>query len=205
MNIKEALQKLEPANNEHWTADGLPLLDAVQNICGQAVTRAQVTEAWPGFSRALAKKTTTQPTESEQQEVNHIKPSTQVSPDETKQPDLENSIVTGTDSQVFEDCEQDPIAQALEKVNAARVVAAQAQTSFQIAQKEYDVLVTQAQDKHGANTNNLAIQDYLKAQKNTLQQKAKLKADLAANGINLAQLGKTIEVSALDQALKGKR
>ncbi len=45
--IHAALQALDPKNDDHWTADGLPRLDVVK-----AGTRAAVTAAAPNFSRA---------------------------------------------------------------------------------------------------------------------------------------------------------
>ena len=52
--ILEALLGLSPGNDEHWTADGLPRLDAVENLLGASVTRKQLTNAAPDFNRAMA-------------------------------------------------------------------------------------------------------------------------------------------------------
>ena len=52
--ILEALLGLLPDNDEHWTADGLPRLDAVENLLGASVTRKQLTNAAPDFNRAMA-------------------------------------------------------------------------------------------------------------------------------------------------------
>ena len=52
--ILEALLGLSPDNDEHWTADGLPRLDAVENLLGASVTRKQLTNAAPDFNRAMA-------------------------------------------------------------------------------------------------------------------------------------------------------
>lgn len=52
--IHEALLGLEPGNDEHWTADGLPRLDAVENLLGASVTRKQVTNAAPDYNRGRA-------------------------------------------------------------------------------------------------------------------------------------------------------
>jgi len=49
--ILEALAKLDPANKDHWTADGLPRLGAV----GEGVTRQQIVAAAPFFSRSNPK------------------------------------------------------------------------------------------------------------------------------------------------------
>lgn len=45
--ILESLSKLDPSNTSHWTQNGQPLLSAV----GEGVTRSQIIEAAPLFSR----------------------------------------------------------------------------------------------------------------------------------------------------------
>lgn len=51
-NIQAAAIKLDPANDEHWTPDGLPKVDAIASIAGmQALTRAEVDAAVPGLTR----------------------------------------------------------------------------------------------------------------------------------------------------------
>lgn len=52
--ILEAVMGLQLGNDEHWTTDGLPRLDAVENLLGASVTRKQVTNAAPDFNRAMA-------------------------------------------------------------------------------------------------------------------------------------------------------
>lgn len=48
-----ALQQLDPANDNHWTADGMPRLDTVRFLAGdQTLTREAVTAAAPGLNRA---------------------------------------------------------------------------------------------------------------------------------------------------------
>lgn len=51
MDIKEALAQLDGMDDAHWTADGAPATAAVSEIMGQKVTRTQITEAAPKFSR----------------------------------------------------------------------------------------------------------------------------------------------------------
>jgi hypothetical protein len=52
--ILEAVQALDPANDEHWTTDGLPRLDAVENLLGAGVSRKNVTNAAPDYTRGHA-------------------------------------------------------------------------------------------------------------------------------------------------------
>ena len=55
MTIAQALAQLDPANDLHWTADGLPRMDAVAELVGDAsITRKMVTDAAPELTRASA-------------------------------------------------------------------------------------------------------------------------------------------------------
>lgn len=50
--IQEALNSLDSSNDEHWTADGRPRMDAVEAAYGSSdITRANVDEVAPGFMR----------------------------------------------------------------------------------------------------------------------------------------------------------
>jgi hypothetical protein len=51
MNILEALSALDTDNDDDWTKDGLPKTDAVSEVVGEKVTREQITEVAPLFTR----------------------------------------------------------------------------------------------------------------------------------------------------------
>lgn len=51
MDILEALSALDPDNKEDWTKDGLPKTDVVSDLVGEPITRAQITEAAPLFTK----------------------------------------------------------------------------------------------------------------------------------------------------------
>lgn len=53
--ISKALQKLDTANDAHWTKDGLPMLSIVSIHAKGQVTREQAEEAAAGFNRTSAK------------------------------------------------------------------------------------------------------------------------------------------------------
>lgn len=50
-DIAEALEKLDPLDDEQWTSDGAPLVHAVSAILGRAVSRKEIIEANPHFTR----------------------------------------------------------------------------------------------------------------------------------------------------------
>jgi hypothetical protein len=55
MNLSEAIARLDNTNDEHWTADGLPRIDAIHTLTGdETITRKQVTDAVPGYTRMIA-------------------------------------------------------------------------------------------------------------------------------------------------------
>lgn len=54
MEILSAIKLLNKANDEDWTADGLPAVGRLSQLCGHSVTRAQITEAAPTLTRATA-------------------------------------------------------------------------------------------------------------------------------------------------------
>lgn len=52
MNLIKALKSLDPSNADHWTADGAPVVAVVAELIkDKKLTRAQITEAAPSFTR----------------------------------------------------------------------------------------------------------------------------------------------------------
>src|SRR6185369_5868938 len=48
--VKEAIEQLDHANDEHWTAAGLPSLDVVSDLAGLKVTRQVAEVTLPGYN-----------------------------------------------------------------------------------------------------------------------------------------------------------
>lgn len=63
--ILEAVRGLDPKNDEHWTTDGMPRLDAVENLLGGDVSRKSVTNAAPNYTRAVASELVDAPQDGE--------------------------------------------------------------------------------------------------------------------------------------------
>lgn len=54
--IKLALGQLDPANDDHWIASGLPAMKAIEDLTGEpGIKRADVEAAMPGFTRDVAR------------------------------------------------------------------------------------------------------------------------------------------------------
>lgn len=51
MNISEALAELDGMDDDQWTADGAPKIDAVSGLVGDKVSRQDIIDAAPEFSR----------------------------------------------------------------------------------------------------------------------------------------------------------
>lgn len=62
--ILEALSQLDPLNDDHWTTDGAPRMDAIEAIVGdKSITRKDIVNAAPDFNREKA----SQPPEDDEQ------------------------------------------------------------------------------------------------------------------------------------------
>lgn len=51
MTLIEALKALDPQNDEHWTKEGSPLLNVIEQLTGKNYSRAEISAAAPDFSR----------------------------------------------------------------------------------------------------------------------------------------------------------
>lgn len=51
MDIREALSNLDPFNDDQWTDEGAPLVDVLKELLGRPVTRQEITDAAPHFTR----------------------------------------------------------------------------------------------------------------------------------------------------------
>lgn len=49
--IQEALAQLDTLNDEQWTSEGMPKVDVISTLVGETVTRQQIIDAAPKFSR----------------------------------------------------------------------------------------------------------------------------------------------------------
>lgn len=50
-DIASALSMLDPDNDDHWTNAGLPAVEAVSELVGESVTRAQIKTVAPDAKR----------------------------------------------------------------------------------------------------------------------------------------------------------
>ena len=85
MNLAEALAALDPADDTHWTTDGMPAVAAVQELAGDpSITRKVITDAAPALTRANAEvvKAEQQPPPDSDPESDHPDPDADEEPGE---------------------------------------------------------------------------------------------------------------------------
>lgn len=225
MNIKDALAQLDPQNNDHWTGDGLPLVQAVSDLVGKDVSRKEVTDALPGFSRALAIKNATgtqvasqavnTPTASEQAAQSQSKTPTQTTENGDNGAPNDEDQVQQTKSDEMEDGSGDAdvnlsladvLQQAQKTLEAKRKEKAQADAALKQAEKAHDAaLVAYEESIADNNSQPLAIQQYLQSQVKAAEEKKARIDIITASGLDLNTLTESLKGSPLDEAMKNKR
>lgn len=198
--IIEALQKLDTANDNHWTADGLPRIDTVKMLASdQTLTRDVITAAAPNFSRSNAdfNAATTTPSTTENAPVGENNAATTQG---AIQPVVEGlqaakEAVEGT----FANPEiQDGIANLAANLtdwDAAHTAAKQKQekalSAFNEAKQALDEAnyeldsVINAMPEAKKETPTDAIQGYLAAQQRQAEEKAQSIKELQGSGVDI--------------------
>lgn len=225
MNIKDALAQLDPQNNDHWTGDGLPLVQAVSDLVGKDVSRKEVTDALPGFSRALAIKNATgtqvasqavnTPTTSEQAAQSQSATTTQATENGDNGAPKDEDQVQQTKSDEMEDGSGDadvdlPLADVLQQaqktLEAKRKEKAQADAALKQAEKAHDAALVAYEESIATNNSQpLAIQQYLQSQVKAAEEKKARIDIITASGLDLNTLTESLKGSPLDEAMKNKR
>lgn len=166
--ILEALKKLDPQNDEHWTTEGLPRLDVLKDLTGSPVTRDALNTAAKGFNRTntvleqapavtvFANTTTEQGATGAAvagtNETLQVEPSTEVEREE---------------SESYEDFLERKIKTASEIQSKANVALSEARSAFDLACKQLDALINERDKKAATTRNNThvsAIQQYQASQ-----------------------------------------
>ena len=177
--ILEALGKLDPANENHWTADGLPRIETVRMLAGdQGITREQITAEAPDFSRSSAV----------------IAPASTESPAVEAQPEAE--VVDYSEA----------IEKAKYEVDRLTEIRNEVTEALAKATKDLDDLIDLQHKEGPVETTDTAIQGYLASQRAVLEERARRNKVLAESGVTLQDIQQLIpQVSPLDQALSKKK
>ena len=176
--ILEALGKLDPANENHWTADGLPRIETVRMLAGdQSITREQITAEAPDFSRETAA----------------------LPPTETPAAVEEQAPAEAVDY-------SEAIEKAKAEVGRLTEIRNEVDAALTKATKDLDDLIDLQQAESPVETTDTAIQGYLASQRAVLEERARRNKVLAESGVTLQDIQQLIpQVSPLDQALSKKK
>lgn len=177
--ILEALGKLDPTNENHWTADGLPRIETVRMLAGdQGITREQITAEAPDFSRETAALL---PAET---------------PSVEEQPQATDEVVDYSEAIEKAKAEVDRLTEIRNEVTAALAKAT----------KDLDDLIDLQHKEGPVETTDTAIQGYLASQRAVLEERARRNKVLAESGVTLQDIQQLIpQVSPLDQAISKKK
>lgn len=131
VSLEQALTQLDPKNEDHWTADGAPRMDVLQELTGDPVlTRAKVNQVAANFSRenptlalgddpkpsgetARGTDANPNPVEEEQEEIQETDPGA-----ETADTDAERAEIDGLGDELAEMNAE--LADAEEQLNKMR-------------------------------------------------------------------------------------
>ena len=218
MDIIEALKKLDPADDNHWTAEGLSRLDTVRMIAEDpAITRDAIEAAAPAFTRANAADydfVAAAAAQAGDKGKGNTNPNPFKPADATPQNEAVNATgETQTETQPeTETASQDEVVDLEAALAEAERYTAEVKADlfameqeFKEAQAAEDAIRVKLH-KAGATQNNEAIiRDYLDRQLEEYAAKQKVADELAAVGVNLKNLQATANISPLDAALAARK
>lgn len=216
-NISDALSKLDPTNDNHWTQDGLPRLDTIRIVSGDpSLSREAVTAANPEFNRESA-----QAAASAAQAGGATTPATPTDP----APPAPATAATGTETQPpappappepdLPVLNPPPVAVAagdqeelVAKIAEAKLNLSDRQDALQLAKQELvdaqnEVARLEAQLTEASPNNANTIMDYLQRQQKNLEERGARKQLIKDSGLDLKQLAKDLK-SPLDAAMERK-
>lgn len=205
--ILEAIMGLQPCNDEHWTTDGLPRLDAVENLLGASVTRKQLTNAAPNFNRGHAQSLV-----DEAHDTETAGPTDTGSEDNASDPDAD-PLSLGGQEETDEDTagtggpdDFDPLAEGPGDEEAQMDEAVQAAqdrvSAIQRYLQEGKLMLAEAEQDlaNAVNAKNLAFPPLSAAAAIQQFQRSEHEKRAAARGVTLAPTS-----SPIDTALKSRR
>ena len=184
--ITDALAKLDPTNDNHWTSDGLPRIDTVKMLAGDpTLTRETITAEMPNFSRQTAGLV-----------ASTFAPAP-VSTDAAKvAPAVASESV---DYQALYEKALAALQEAITARDEAQVIVAEKQNALD------DVINARhaaGKDDHSMS----AVSGYLQSQQGVLQERARRHAVLVQSGVTLQDIQNLIPQKApLDIALSSKK
>jgi hypothetical protein len=210
--ITDALAKLDPNNNDHWTADGLPRLDSLKIMTGNpGLTRDMVQAAAPDFVRPTgtaqgpAQAATSDPVQGSSPTDDNAPQAGPTGPSSTDDtlPTMLNPTVAvegGEDAEVLR-AQLGDLRLEYDAISTGILRARQRQAELQ---NEMDAVHNRLVELEKITPQD-AISGYLAAQRVELEERAKRIRAVADTGHSLNEVAKAISPSPLDMALRGRR
>jgi hypothetical protein len=199
--ILQALRQLDPANPNHWTADGAPRLDTLKMLVGDStLTREAVSAAWPGYGRATAEQPAVQGGSTSPQPepaLAAIQGASQGSNDGTVQ---EGGAGAGTnpEGETVAEAAKRQLAEARRIADAALAEKAKANRAAAEAVAAVDRAIEASEKAGNTETHAQTVTGYLAAQQLIRDERAAKKA--ALKGVNLKDI--LPSKAMLDEAFK---
>lgn len=193
--ILEALSKLDVANDNHWTGDGLPRIDTVRMLASNpGISRDDITKEAPDFSRQNAVIPTSAPTV-----IKAVEPAV------AAPQNVATKEVVVKQVEKPEDIDEQ-IAVLREKLEEANQYLSKATEYRAKVQNELDDLINLKESSTGGQCTMTAIQCYLKSQQGILNDRARRTRALQESGVTIADIQALIPQGApIDAALRQKR
>lgn len=189
--IKDALAKLDPQNDNHWTSDGLPRIDTIRMFASDpSISRELITAEAPDFSRS-----------------NPVIPGMEaVAAVVTDSSDTADNVVSGEGSILTAAEYDEKIAEAQAKLQDAINILNAAQGDVNEAQNELDAIINEKYDVGVGDTNADIIQGYLASQQSDLAERGRRSKVLQDSGVTLRDIQALIpQASPLDRAIASKK
>lgn len=210
--IADALTKLDPNNDNHWTQDGLPRLDTIKILASDpTLTRDQVTAAAPDFNRTAALVATGGPP---------VAPATTPAAPATENvpppaPVAAEGDVQGAGAEEFPQLTQDPIAEAATDSETYRAQLDEAMLNLNDALAEQDAAARRVHDVQNevgrlegllenlSKTIENPIMAYLAQQQKNLEDRADRMKAIKESGLDLTGLQRSLK-APIDAAMARK-
>lgn len=191
--ILEAIKKMDPDNDNHWTIDGLAKLDTIKFLAGQPVTRDELDRIAPGFNRESLRAF--------RNGVPNVpvaeSPPPPAEPEGTDTgPEIRTSEIEALAKEI---AEQDEAILQLQRIQD------ETGAKLKIAFEKRDVLQLRHDKLLPPETQMDVIQKYLSRQVELSEQRGAAVRQVKESGIDLKVLNKLISPSPIDVSMKQRK
>jgi hypothetical protein len=199
MEIKDALAHLDPLDDDQWTTEGLPKVDAVEKILGKSVSRADITNADPSFNRESAGSvpddsvSTDEPAETpDAEETEKEEPQVEMDPIDRKEAELQAEI-------------EDLSLLASQKIKELDILKKQV-TELSHLQNVKNNMLTRLRRARPNRADHTAIGAYLARAAKTREERAARALSFIAGGTNLSDVLAQLQIkSPIDLAMNKRK